>query len=290
MSVLILILKIIGCLLLVLLGLILVLFLAVMFWPVGYRITGRIENEIDLNAKMHWLCYIISFRFVMENGDQIAVLRIFGFPIQIYPVVEKKPKKRKKRKKKQPKEEKDAAEDSLPMEEVPGSKADGNETEADGHKKQDAEDFTQADAAEENLFDKIKTAVTSLSEKIKGIFSRITDIKTQLWDENNRKILNLILKEIKNLLLHYHPRKIKADIHYATGDPAWTGELLGILSMIPFLYQKKVQIAPDFLSETPYFKGSFDVRGRIRMIHLIRSGLHIWKDKNVKTIIKKRRS
>ncbi len=336
MSVLILILKIIGIVLLSLFGLIVLMILAVLFWPAGYRITGKIDelekSSVALKARLHWLCYLISFRFVMENGEQLAVLRIFGFPIQIYPVIEKKTKKkratrRKKRKRKMQKkqkaqepldhtivetkqidENKKTDESMLSDESVLSdesmlsdeSKPTSDVTEAPNtplfvqqstNKKADSKYWHKATDWLKQIKEKIVQIINwlrAIPEKIKKIFSQISNIKNWLWDENNKKTIRLIYEEIIYLLLHYHPRKVIANLDFSIGDPALTGQVLGILSMMPFLYHKKVRIGPDFQSESVYVKGTFEVRGRIRMIHLVRSLLHIWKDETIKTLIKSR--
>ena len=74
------------------------------------------------------------------------------------------------------------------------------------------------------------------------------------------------------------------DISFATGDPALTGEVTGALSLIPLFYQKRVHVYPDFTSDEFYIRGNLMVKGHMALFHLLRSGIHILRDKNIKRL------
>ena len=90
-----------------------------------------------------------------------------------------------------------------------------------------------------------------------------------------------------NLLRHFGPRKLKADLTFATGDPARTGQLLGVICIFPVIYRNEVSIVPDFETDDFYIRGTLSVKGRIRLIHALGSGIRIWRDKNIRKIIRK---
>ncbi len=285
MSIVLLILKIVGCILLILLTLLLLLAFAVVFVPVRYHIAAKSDENVEMDFRLHWLCCLIYFRLESVNGENRAAIRFLGIKKQIYPVKEKK--------KKQKKNPDDEAVNKQALEEPMFT---AQEIKPDYQEK--STDFTEAEIIQEKTQDnKKKTAfskIKRLGKFFKAIPEKIKNARTKLaagWqilaDEANKRTAKLVLKELRYLWSHYRPRKLFADIRYCMGNPAYTGKTLAILSMIPFLFQEKVQIVPDFESEQPYFKGVLKAKGHIRSFHLIHSGLHIWRDKNIKKLIRK---
>ena len=106
-------------------------------------------------------------------------------------------------------------------------------------------------------------------------------------DETNKKLFQILQKELRYLLKHFKFRAINTDLRFSLGDPANTGGALGILSMMPWLYRYQFHISPDFESEELYVRGVFDVRGRIRLIHVVVSAVRILMQKECRTAIKK---
>lgn len=83
-----------------------------------------------------------------------------------------------------------------------------------------------------------------------------------MTDEQHREVLPLIFTELKYLLTHFKFRRIRTDLTFSMGDPALTGQVLGGLCMLPFLYRYQVQVYPDFEAENTYVTGTFDIKGR----------------------------
>ncbi len=307
MSVILLILKIIGIVLLVLLGLLVLFLCAVIFYPAGYRISGSFEEELELHARLHWLFHLFRFSFRIVGEEKRAVLYILGIPKQIYPAVEKKEKRHRRKKRRSQSDAPGEKTYDWEMEEEDGEEAvlqtmqmTSIETENVMSSEKDIlrEEITLPDKISswkrfqqkiKQIFRKIRSFFQTLPAKVRSVYSNFSKWKGIFTDEANRASVRLFYSEIKYLAFHYKPRRVKADIRYGLGDPALTGKSLAVLSMIPFLYKKKVQIVPDFETEKFFVEGNLDAGGYIRIFHLIRSGLHIWKDDNCKKFIRKLR-
>ena len=82
-SILLIILKIIGITLLVILGLVLVLFLVVLFVPVRYRFKGNYDDAFHCKGKITWLLHFISIKIEVEK-EVVTSIRILGIPISIF--------------------------------------------------------------------------------------------------------------------------------------------------------------------------------------------------------------
>lgn len=289
MSVILLILKIIGIVLATVCGLFVLLLLAALFYPAGYRITGHFEDELHLRVRLHWLFYLVFFTYRMEGERQSARLWIFGIPFQIYPPKEKK--RRRNRKIKNTSQEETT---HIPLQAAPVSDVTVDVVSKVSDVTEKTEDTGRYTSRLVRFTDRCRQKLKAVCGFFQGVPERLRQVgknfsgfREAITDERNQSAFKLILRELKSLLLHYRPRKLTADIRYGLGDPALTGQSLAILSMFPFLYQKKVQIIPDFEAEQLFVKGKLDAVGHIRLMHLIRSGIHIWKDKNCRTVISK---
>lgn len=99
MTVLLSILKILGIILLCILGLLVLLIMLLLFAPVSYRIRGETrQGQTTLKVHGAWCLMALRFSFLMKQGKQLAVLKIFGIKAWKYPSDEKSKKKLEKKK------------------------------------------------------------------------------------------------------------------------------------------------------------------------------------------------
>ena len=78
-AVLLTILKIIGIVLLVILGIMLFLLAVLLFVPVRYSVKGTVDNNITAEGKISWLCSIFRYDFTFQEQELNGEVRIFGF-------------------------------------------------------------------------------------------------------------------------------------------------------------------------------------------------------------------
>lgn len=93
------ILKIIGILLLAVLGLVLAVLLLVLFAPFRYYVDGAKQEEICFHAKVTWVLFVLRVACSYEKKKLIYYVKLFGYPIVTNE--EKKAKKKKSKKKKE---------------------------------------------------------------------------------------------------------------------------------------------------------------------------------------------
>ena len=121
---------------------------------------------------------------------------------------------------------------------------------------------------------------------IKEALKKIKDVRTFLTDERHREALPLIFTELKYLLTHFKFRRIQTDLTFSMGDPALTGQVLGGLCMLPFLYRYQVQVYPDFEAVNTYVTGTFDIKGRARGLHIAVSAVRLLGKKEFRIWLK----
>ena len=276
-AVLLTILKIIGIVLLVILGIMLFLLAVLLFVPVRYSVKGTVDNNITAEGKISWLCSILRYDFTFQEQELNGEVRIFGF----------RPKK-KERVSEEELEEEAVPEVKDGVEEVVSHKGRQNRKSSDKNSRPSRKNIFM------RMWDKIKSFLKKIKNFFIGIQKRLTGfkefvvkVKEIVTDTKNQYAVRRLWEELLYLLKHFGFRKIHTELTFALADPALTGQVLGILCMIPFLYQYDFRIFPDFESESYYIRGSYDVKGRIRLIFLLITAIRIVADKDMRYFLKK---
>ena len=312
MSIFLSILKIIGIILGILLAILLALVLLIVFLPICYRVEGDFQEKNEIHGRLSWL-FFIRVKFLAE-GKKISVwLSILGFKKVLYPAEEKaarKAKKQRRSKKRTQKhttpEEQDTVNtgfedeveehDGLTVDDdsasiqtaelLSSSATDKSYTTAD-------ETFTDSDFSEKKSLPKfrpwhmIKTWIQKIKKFILSLKENFSNIKKEVSDETNKNAVSHIFKELKTLLHHIGPRRGKAQLSYSTGDPATTGELTGVLSIMPLFYKKGIHVVPDFTSDRFYIQGNFRVNGHFQVFHLLGIFIRVYRDKDLRKLMQK---
>lgn len=107
LSLLLTLLKIVGILMLILLGLLLLTALALIFAPFRYELEAKCTSLEDLEVKgrFSWLLRFISVRGFYRNGEMSVWLKILGIPVFRMPETEKKRRKNERKQKKRAEKE-----------------------------------------------------------------------------------------------------------------------------------------------------------------------------------------
>lgn len=276
-AVLLTILKIIGIVLLVILGIMLFLLAVLLFVPVRYSVKGTVDNNITAEGKISWLCSIFRYDFTFQEQELNGEVRVFGF----------RPKK-KERVSEEELEEEAVPEVKDRVEEVVSHKGKQNRKSSDKNSRPSRKKIFM------RMWDKIKSFLKKIKNFFIGIQKRLTGfkefvvkVKEIVTDTKNQYAVRRLWEELLYLLKHFGFRKIHTELTFALADPALTGQVLGILCMMPFLYQYDFHIFPDFESESYYIRGSYDVKGRIQLIFLLVTAIRLLADKEIRSFLKK---
>ena len=303
-AVLLTILKIIGIVLLVILGIMLFLLAVLLFVPVRYSVKGTVDNNITAEGKISWLCSIFRYDFMFQEQDLNGEVRIFGF----------RPRKKERVSEEELEEEavpevKDGVEEVVSDLVSTAGEEDKSEKnpikpeqdqEVDSHKGRQNRKSSgkNSQPSGKNIFmrmwDKIKSFMKnikkffmSIRKKLTGFKEFVVKVKEIVTDTKNQYAVRRLWEELLYLLKHFGFRKIHTELTFALADPALTGQVLGVLCMVPFLYQYDFHIFPDFESESFYIRGSYDVKGRIQLIFLLVTAIRLLTDKDIQSFLKK---
>ena len=312
MAVLLLILKIIGIILLILLGLILLILAVVLFVPVRYQVSGCIGERTTVRIAVTWLLHAVSWRAAYEEEGFSSQLRIFGITRKGKKPDDGEPGEDDREDGAEEPEERSAADALLTdgEQKTDGILTDGEQGEAERFDERQAKEPDPAEHKEleqanpavrrkrrgglfRRIWERIRAFFAGLVRKlrqlragIKEALKKIKDVRTFLTDERHREVLPLIFTELKYLLTHFKFRRIRTDLTFSMGDPALTGQVLGGLCMLPFLYRYQVQVYPDFEAENTYVTGTFDIKGRARGLHIAVSAVRLLGKKEFRIWLK----
>lgn len=311
MSILFLILKIIGILILIPIVLLLIL----LIFPICYQIEADFDGKTPkAQVKVSWaVMFLRAKAFYEENLD--FGIRIFGIPIydsrkEHWSVLgeheEKESKKKKKDSKKSKKtkelkkrktskeakkeETKRLSEDvlDLPWDEKEASKNTSSSKQAAKRLKNiiKSEEQTESTQKDKEFFGKkIVNLVKKCYNKCKNFITKITKIVNKMEtigdifeDEDIidavKRIKGYGVNGIKLLL----PQKLNAQITFGFEDPYHTGKALGLAAVLIPIYGDHIDITPDF--ENKILKGHLKIKGRIRRYKILHLLWKVYKDKD----------
>ncbi|MFR5602007.1 MAG: hypothetical protein ACLTKI_06510 [Lachnospiraceae bacterium] len=255
-SILLTILKILGILLLIILGLAVVLLLTLLFVPIRYGIRGTFsDGNWTGQLKVTWLLHVISYTLSKEKEEEsTAKLRIFGIPLS------------RKKSNDVSKDFEDFPEDPEARVQVqaldsgPGTVyEDPKEQRPLGEKTAEQKTTGQKPRRKvsklQKIWKKIKFRFRRFCDKLKHGKQLLEQVRDAVKDEANQKTVKLIFVQAKRLIRHIFPKKGKGRIVFGLGDPYLTGQILTYASILYPLYAKRLELCPMFDRE-PGRKGT----------------------------------
>ncbi|MBQ8598325.1 MAG: DUF2953 domain-containing protein [Lachnospiraceae bacterium] len=304
-SILLTILKILGIILLVLLGIVLTVLILVLFVPVRYRLDAhrdlQEEAPVVASVKATWLLHLLSVFFSYPDA---AYVHVKALGITVYRSdQERKPKKPKESGTAQ--EETDNQATEAPEQQTEQSEADWDAVETESATESGPEEVEPQEEAEESeeteepeeeptikkffqkLWEKLKNieyTIRQICDKIKHIVKNIRYYLKVIQSTTFKNAFSLCSGQLFSLLKSIRPRKVKGSITIGTGDPASTGQVLGIYGMLYPLLGNNISITPDF--DRQIVEGELLVKGRITVFKALKMALVIFFNKDVRRLIK----
>lgn len=295
------ILKIIGMILLCILGLVLLLAGVLLFVPVRYRITAKKEAEEELSdahvtVRVTWLLHLLNVCFAYPDHAYVRI-RLLFFTI----FRSDRPKKEKKKKRSET-AHKTAQKEQKDQKELDGQKSPEYPSEPKKHSSQEESQETNAPEQPEDqekppfkerflrIVRKVWEILKNIRYTIRKIYDKIMDIirniryytellKSDLFKETFKKCSGELLKLLKSIA----PRKIKGRLRIGMEDPATTGKILGYYGMFYPLIGDHIDIVPDF--DQMVLEGNILIKGKITLFKAIKTGIIVYFNKDLRKLI-----
>jgi hypothetical protein len=232
------ILSLAGICLLAVTGVLLLLVLLVLFFPVTYRADcDKKGSQFRAAAKVSWLFGFVRLRFSYPAPGSLRVKLLM---FTLYDSSKKKEPKQASAEKKR-KEKKQA-----PKTEEASNKTEAGQEQPEEAQKEQPSQQTKAAPENAGKIAKIKYTIRRFCDKIKKIRDNITYYTELLRDDSTKEAFSAVCLRIAKMLRHMLPHRRRADILYGTGSPDTTGYLYGVYGMFCAALGPKVKVTPDF--------------------------------------------
>ena len=279
----------------------------------------RKDRATQVRAVAGWMFRLLSVHYRLHTSQEPMQLlqgRILGIPVwkPLEPKKEKPKKAEKKSKEKQSKpkqmeakqlEQKaevkssDKAKERLKKDLTPGTAvATIPQPEPEVSRQEQPQDKqAQTKPPRQSILKKLLYAIRRIYGKItaigRGLFSLVVKLLhmpekasetigtlTDFWNlEENVKARESIWRELKFLWKHSRPRKADLTLHFGFEDPSWTGQCMGVLSILNVWYPGRIFLKPEF--EQEIFEDTLYIKGHMLLAVPLLSIFRLWRDENV---------
>ena len=309
------ILKVVGILLLAVLGLVLFFLLSALFVPVCYRMWGkRTATVLEGKASVSWLFGLIRLSVGYVDSQSKLELYLFGIPlvalkdrIDRWRKNRRKSVKRMRQRKTEKKVVQQKRESSQAVPSVTGKSSDTKPADQickDNQVKEPVEKPVQ-DQVDSNSTEQEPDTAAVIFQKIKEILLKIWRFPGRVLERIRKSRLTfrqfcdkikkwyrflqmddtkqaLIFLKGKGFLVlrHMLPVKIQGNLHFGFEDPSITGQVLAVAGMVYPLYGKTFRLIPDF--EQQVLEGEVNLKGRVFGGYLLLQAWQIYRCKEIR--------
>lgn len=307
-----LVLKIIGILILVILGLALFLLLAGLTVPLRYGIRGSYYGKAKGSIKITWLLHIVS-AVIAYDGEPSVRVKVFGIPVYrpdkkkaekigkealegLAPEIPeakkaadsaartvKKAGKKVEKTAEEPKRREPEHVESKPVEPEHVEPKQEPEPEAKASRKSNI--FKSLPQKITGFFNKIRRLIRRIKAKLRQADTAVKELKAWIEDETNKKMIREVWRHAKALIRHGLPRRMKGKVVFGFDDPYVTGQVLSYGAMLYPFYGKQISIQPVF--DRVIFECEGTIKGRIRLGTVGFRLLCAYRNKTFRGLIKK---
>lgn len=129
-----------------------------------------------------------------------------------------------------------------------------------------------------SVFYKVKVLWQNVREGRINITEKIGQ-SLEIWNsQESCEGRRLLLSVSKSLLKHIWPKKIKGRLLFGMSDPASTGKILAVLSVLYGFVESMPEIVPDF--EEEILDLEFTCKGRIRIAYIAWIAFGVWRSED----------
>ncbi|MBR1854206.1 MAG: hypothetical protein IJ794_13865 [Lachnospiraceae bacterium] len=311
------ILRILGIILLSVLGIVLVLLLLILFMPIMYRAQAEKQTDLQASVKVRWLFGFLRVEFIYpEPGNLVAKVLFF----KVFDSGGKTSGARQEDEIKNFQSSTQSDSESFSettgdvsdpkidhlnqpnasttvSDTIPPNSLEEQTTAAQTSALDDQDDMTDFEAVkaheaawqevkrklrgekQESKINKIKYTFHNTCDKIKDVWENVSYYKDILSENETRLLLDHVMLRIGKILKSIRPRKLSADILFGTGSPDTTGYILGAYGMLSPFIGGSVVLTPDF--ETAILKGTILIAGHITIARILWQGILLVLDRKL---------
>lgn len=271
--------------------LVLICILAVVFlMPISYELDVDIDEK-RVDVRVNWLFKLVRFRFHLKERLEAALFILFFKRDFTDPEARKKraAKKQKKLQRQERKRKRKLKRQRKDFEKKRTVTPRPQEKQADSGIHEPAEEFqTSQETGQETDQEAapgVKRSLGKLLEAAGNVFGYVNVFRRILGLVREYEIISLVWPKLSRFLGRIRPRKMRGRIVFGLEDPAATGQLTGVIAMIPLFYQTEIRISPDFETDETYIRGNIYIKGHMLLIHAVILIVGLVREKKIRSFI-----
>lgn len=288
------VLKIIGIVLLVILGLLIFILGMLLFVPIRYQFAGSSDSGFEADVMVKWAPVLLKATVLYKDKRIEYVIKLLGGVVMTNTDVKLSWLGKKFFSFDDEEEERknsfvgsSGIDEASPKQEIHDS---SSEAGLENHNKSSSK--RNRNKQYKSLAGRIQQKRKIFRGKLHELINKIKEINKK--KENLLKVYHSkrfevakkdIISYIKQLFLIIKPDELEGYIHFGMDDPAVTGQVLGIAAMALPLYDEFLTIQPDF--EQACIEGNLKGNGKIRLFFLLKLALKVIFNKNLIKVTKK---
>ena len=324
LHIILLILKIIGIVIACIIGLILLLICSVLFVAFRYSGKVKFDKQVEYSLCGHWLLWAVSFKVEGRQTNPRTFVRLFGYPLidTARPKKEKAAAENEKAKKAEKPEKAVAGAIDKKPEKTEAAKKTGNPEKTETAEKTGNPEKTKTavktekaektqrkeivkstapapkpslrariSGIKDKIIGKIKEKIAAIKAKLRkigNIFKKLKNKKEKLeaifLSKEGRATIRRLKVQAFKILKHLKFKKLRGRLHFGFDDPATTGKVLGMASILYPIYRGSLKLEPDFNGAV--IDGELYIRGRIRLFNLLLPAAKVKFDKGFNKMLK----
>lgn len=254
-------LKILAILLLVLAIIFIIVLTLILLIPIKYNIDAQKGIRLYANIEVKWLIKTVYFRYKINTECKRVILKVLGKTIY----------KDKTSFEDDETEEKDETENLHDILDIQENLKDTDNYFSQNEKAEKEIKYSQKEKkidkqTEDILKDESKKVENIVEEEIKEN-SIIEKIK-YLWNYPSRQqIVDASIKLIKKIIKTLFPKKLELDMEVGCDNPATTGYILALSSILTLYFGDNIKIYGNF--KTSVLNGNFKAEGKFTFFSII---------------------
>ena len=104
-----------------------------------------------------------------------------------------------------------------------------------------------------------------------------------LAQPETKKAISFVWEKLKRILKHVLPRKIKGYVAFGADNPATTGQVLGVLSVVYARTGMLLEIRPNFTEKQ--LECDVELKGRIQVFTLLVIAVKVFLNQELRKLI-----
>lgn len=312
------VLKIIGVILLIIIGLLIFILGLILFVPVRYQFQGSYQDTLEGNGTVRWFPILLNISADIKDNRLEYVVKIFGGVVmtntdarlswigrkffsfeedeEVQDFQENSQRDENGKTFTEMKSEsgvmveEESFKEKAPVEEtISGDKDMKQNTVA---KESEGDDILKERKKRVSVLDRIRRWIEKLKRAWKDFLRRLKEInskKDALLKVYHSKRFDMAKQDLKIYLKKIFsiikPDKLEGYVHFGLEDPALTGQILGVLAMVLPLYQGFLTINPDFTKSC--LDGTLKGKGKIFLFSIVKLAFKVILNKNLIKVTKK---